>query len=121
LDDPQALAESAPAPALGLGGDDGGAGHGGPVQPVAGGEHERERGQIEHSIISPCRGSIASYGNTTNENDAMDTRRRRSSGCRVERTSQEGDTITDSAETAILAMGDLWPTRSPRLASDSSP
>jgi hypothetical protein len=89
LDDPQArsrrpeaLGESAQAPALasGLGGDDGGVGHGGPVQPVAGREGERERGQIGHSIISPCLvvGSIASYGNTTNENDEMDTRYRSS-------------------------------------------
>jgi hypothetical protein len=76
LDDPQTRGQPAPAP--GPGEDDGGIGHGGPVQPVAGGEHERERGQVEHSIISPWRGSIASYDKTTNENDAMDTRWTRS-------------------------------------------
>src|SRR4051794_12311293 len=75
-----------------------------------------DRSNIRSSLL--CRGSIASYGKTTNENDAMDNRGPRSSGCRVERTSQEADAITD---TAILAMDDLWLTRSPRLASDSSP
>jgi hypothetical protein len=82
---PEALGESAQAPALapGPGGDDGGVGHGGPVQPVAGHEDERERGQIGHSIISPLSwssGSIASYDKTTNENDEMDTRHHHAGG-----------------------------------------
>jgi hypothetical protein len=74
LDGAPSSGESAQGPAPGPGWDDGGAGHGGPLQPVGGGQNEREREQIGHSIISPCRGSIASYGNTTNENDGMDTR-----------------------------------------------